>query len=176
MKKKYTILSALLIVLMAFAATALKAQATNYSAHANCIYGFTKYVNWPDEKRIDDFVIGVVGDSPFIEKMIKIASLKMVGNQKIVIKKFSSLETKYDCHILFINECENERIKQINDFTRGKSILIVTEFDDHAPEGSCINFLLSDNNKIKLEINTANLEKRNLKVASELLGFANIVD
>lgn len=42
---------------------------------------------------------------------------KMVGNQKIVIKKISASATSFNCHILFITDEEGSNLKKIVDNT-----------------------------------------------------------
>ncbi len=32
----------------------------NYAVYANILYRFTKYIDWPDDKKNGDFVIGLV--------------------------------------------------------------------------------------------------------------------
>ena len=42
-------------------------QATDYAIHANIIYRFTKYIDWPDSKKSGDFIIGIIGESPLYD-------------------------------------------------------------------------------------------------------------
>ena len=58
--------------------------------------------------------------------------------------------------------------------TEGKAILIVTEEEGLSLKGSCINFVIDDD-KTKLEFNTGNIIKRNLRIANELLALGSIV-
>ena len=58
--------------------------------------------------------------------------------------------------------------------TQNAPLLIVTEEEGLAKKGSCINIVIDDE-RLKLEINKDNIEKRNLKVASEFLGLGTIV-
>src|SRR5688500_10416091 len=61
-----------------------KAQHTmDYAVHANIIYHFTKYIDWPEDKKSGDFVIGVIGDTPLFNELKKIISNKTAGSQKI---------------------------------------------------------------------------------------------
>src|SRR4051812_29283167 len=61
-----------------------------YAIHANIIYRFTKYINWPDDKKSGDFIIGVVGETPLYEELKNFTSNKSVAGQPIVVKKFSA--------------------------------------------------------------------------------------
>lgn len=149
-------------------------QETDYKIHANIVYRFTKYIDWPANKKSGDFIIGVVGDSPLYDELKNVSANKTVGNQKIVISKLSPLANSYNCQILFISEQESSSLKRIALLTAGSPILIVSESDGLARKGSCINFITVDE-RLKLEINKSNVEQRNLRIASELLELGIII-
>ncbi|MEO7983799.1 MAG: YfiR family protein [Bacteroidota bacterium] len=149
-------------------------QATVYAVHANIIYHFTKYIDWPANKKSGDFIIGIVGDSPLYDELKKNIAGKMTGDQKIVIKRFSSSATSFNCHILFIGEEESGSMKKIVSETTGSPTLIVSESEGFAKKGACINFN-AESDHLKLEINKGNIELRNLSIASELLQLGKIV-
>lgn len=65
-------------------------QEADYAVQANIIYHFTKYIDWPGNKKSGDFIIGVTGDTPLYDELKKHVANKMLGRQKIAIKKFSS--------------------------------------------------------------------------------------
>lgn len=140
----------------------------NYALHANIIYRVTKYINWPEDTRSGDFVIGIVGDSPLYDELKELVAGKKVDKQKIIITKFSPSASSYNCQILFICEDASSRFKKIVSKTINNSTLIISEADGLASEGSCINFVIIDDH-LKLEINKRNIENRDLKIASELL-------
>jgi hypothetical protein len=143
-------------------------QATDYTVQANIVYRFTKYINWPEEKKTGDFVIGIVGDTRLYEELSDFVHNKFVGDQKIDVRKLSPGAQSYTCHILFISDGEQSCIKKINTTTADKPVLIVSESPGLARKGSCINFIIDDD-RLKLEINKDNIESRNLSIASELL-------
>ncbi|MDB5246823.1 MAG: hypothetical protein JWQ40_1217 [Segetibacter sp.] len=146
----------------------------NYLVHANIIFRFTKYVNWPDEKKSGDFIIGIVGNTPLYDNLKTFIVNKTVGNQKIVLRKFSSSSPVFDCHILFLSEHSNRYLKRVVNATARSSVLLVSEGEDLAQRGACINFKV-ENERLKLEINKNNIRERNLDVANELLSLAVIV-
>jgi len=149
-------------------------QDKNYSVHANIIYRFTKYVDWPGSKKSGDFIIGIVGDSPLYEDLKNFIANKTVGNQKIVVVKMPVSAESYNCHILFISEDESGSVKRIANLTAGSPVLIISESNGLARRGSCINFITVEDH-LKLEINKTNVEQRNLRIASELLELATII-
>jgi hypothetical protein len=171
--KTYRILC-LLVLFFHFSSRGQAQQETNYAVHANIIYHFTKYIDWPADKKNGDFIIGVTGDTPLYDELKKNIKGKMSGNQRIIIRKFSSSGSSFDCHILFISEEESGNIKKIVARTTGSSTLIVSESEGLAQRGACINFVIVSDH-LKLEINKKNIEERNLRIASELLQLGKLV-
>ena len=170
-------ISKLLVIMVVTIFTNLQIFAQSnmdYAIHANIVYRFTKYIDWPESKKQGDFVIGIVGDSPLYGELKSFITNKTVGQQKIVIKKLSSSETSYNCHILFIAEDRSGSVKKIAATTKGTSTLLVSESDGLARKGSCINFVLIEDH-LKLEINKNNIEERDLNIATELLSLGIIV-
>jgi hypothetical protein len=147
---------------------------TDYAIYASIIYRITKYIDWPDNKKSGDFIIGIVGESPLYDELKTVSANKKVGNQKIVVSKMSPSANTYNCHILFISEEESGSLKKIALLTAGASILIISESGGLARKGSCINFITVDE-RLKLEINKGNVEQRNLGIASELLALGIII-
>lgn len=161
------------LLLISFSRTQLQHE-TDYKIYANIIYRFTKYIDWPVNKKSGDFIIGIVGDSPLYDELKTLSANKTVGNQKIVVMKMSPSANSYNCHIIFISEDESSSLKKIATLTAGAAILIISESDGLARKGSCINFITVDE-RLKLEINKNNVEQRNLSIASELLELGIII-
>jgi hypothetical protein len=159
----------MLVLFIIISASKLYAQEElDYSVHANIIYRFTKYINWPRPKETGNFVIGIVGSTPLYEELKKAVNGKKVGEQNIVLQKFSSSAAAFNCQILFISETATGSLKKIAGNTQGNPVLLVSESKGAAQKGSCINFSII-NDKLKLEFNKNNIEQRGLSIASELL-------
>jgi len=149
-------------------------QEPDYRLHANIIYRFTKYIEWPAGKKSGDFIIGIVGDSPLYDDLKNMSNNKTVGDQKITVVKMSPSANSYPCQILFISEEESSSLKRIATLTAGAATLIVSESEGLARKGACINFITVDD-RLKLEINKTNIDQRNLHIASELLELGIII-
>ena len=165
----------LLIVLLVFSfMDAISQHTMDYSVHANIIYHFTKYIDWPKNRKSGDFIIGVIGETPLFDELKKITASKKALNQKIVIRHFSPSQTTYDCHILFLSEEESGSLKKIASRTESNAVLLVCEEEGTASRGACISFKVVSE-RLKLEINKNNIDQRNLNIASELLHLGTIV-
>ena len=171
-KRRY---KAVLIVIILLFSHLYEAWAQNaYAVHANIIYHFTKYINWPDDRKTGEFVIGVVGDTPLYHELKNFTSKRSAAGQPIVVKRFSTNASVYNCHILFVADESSNNIKRIAATTANTPTLLVTESEGLSRKGACINFVLVDD-RLKLEINKTNIESRSLDIASELLSLGIIV-
>ena len=136
------------------------------------IYNFTKYIEWPDEYKSGNFVVGVFGtNASLMGELNKMAAAKMVGNQKMEIKNLSSPGDAAACHIVYILSDNSSQLGDVIGKVKGKSALIVTDKAGLTKQGAGINFAIVEN-KQKIELNRANIEKYKLKVASTLIEMA----
>ncbi|MDQ3536542.1 MAG: YfiR family protein [Bacteroidota bacterium] len=156
-----------------FILAGLMVNAQEYKYHPSFIYNFTKYIEWPASYQSGDFVIAVLGDSPIIQELEKMAENKSVGSQKFVIKKLKSASDIEKCHMLFIPVSKSKDLTQALEKLEGKPTLVVTEKPGMA-KGSGINFIMLEG-KWKFELNKAATEKSNLKVSGDLAKFAIII-
>lgn len=147
---------------------------TDYAVHANIIYRITKYIDWPEDKKSGDFVIGIIGESPLHDNLKSFVANKTVVSQKIVIRKYPSSSKTFDCQMLFICEMESSHIKKISTRTSGIPVLLISEDEGFARKWSCINFMIAED-RLKLEINKSNIEQRHLNIATELLELGTVV-
>ena len=145
---------------------------SNSKIKATFIYNFTKYIDWPEKYKEGNFVIGVLGTTPFYNDLTALLTKKSVGKQIFEIKSFTNVESiSGNCHILFIPIVNSGMMPDVLKKMKGKSTLIVTEKSGLAKQGSGINFVV-DNNKQRFELNKANIEKYDLKVSSTLASLA----
>ena len=153
-----------------FMRTEVQAQ-TDYRFHSVFMYNFTKYIQWPSSAQSGDFVIGVLGSSPVISELEKMAVNKSVGSQKIVVRKFKNANEIANCQMLFIPSADSREFDTALEKLRGKSTLIMTEKNGLGQKGSGINFVLVDG-KWRFELNESATESAGLKVSKELSRLA----
>jgi len=153
-----------------------KAERANAKIKAIYMYNFTKYIEWPKSYKEGKFVMGVMGTNNYLfDELTKMAISKMVGTQKIEIKSLSSAEQAANCHIVFLLNSHSDKIKEVNNAIKNKSVLVITDKPGMAKQGAGINFVVIDN-KQKIELNKINIEKNKLKVASTLIDMAITVN
>ncbi len=147
---------------------------TNAKIKALFVYNFTKYIEWPNEYKTGDFIIGILGESAVVESLQEMAKTKKVFDQNIQVVQYKNTAEIKKCHMLIIPEKEDDKVNECLSKTSSQSTLIVTE---KAGLGKIagINFVIVQS-KQKFELNKNNLENRKLKVSSNLLSLAIVVN
>jgi YfiR/HmsC-like len=139
------------------------------------IYNFTKYISWDTTVNDNNFVIGVMGNSPVTESLKQIANGYTVGNKKIIIRNFSKPEDISYCQILFIPRNLPFSLESILKKV-GRGMLTVSEEPGYGKSGTAFNFFISKEDKLKFEANLKVIYAEGLKASSQLLKLATIVD
>lgn len=127
------------------------------------IYQITNYFQWTNDH--ETFNIGVIGKTPLIKELYKLAAAKKIKNKTIIIKQFDSFSSVIDCHILFIPYGENLKIDNIKKFLKGKQTLLISEKPGMAQKGVCINFVSIDG-MMKFELNKSSYKSSGLRALS----------
>ncbi len=138
------------------------------------IYNFTKYIDWGKSNTEKEFVIGIIGTSPISTPLTEIALSKTVNNKEIVIRYFEKPEDITYCHILFIPKKISFSLNSILE-AADKGTITISEAPGLAERGTAFNFVIV-NDKLKFEINMKSIYQTGLRVSSQLLKLAIIVN
>jgi hypothetical protein len=152
----------------------LVATAQNYKLHSVYMYGFTRYVIWPDSYNQGDFEILVLGDSPLLEHLEQLAASKKVGERNIKVTKINNISQLRKCNILFIPANQSSQFQAIMGKIGAQPTLLITEEAGLGAKGSDINFIMKDG-KLAFELNQAAANKHNLKISNALLAMAILI-
>jgi len=159
-------------------AAAMNAVAQTQEKEANLkavfIYNFISYVDWGDNDNEDEFVIGILGSSEIDNPIAEIARTNLAKNKTIVIRHFNKVEDISYCKILFIPKNASYNLKPVLEKI-DKGVLTITDEPGLAKQGAAFNFVLV-NDKLKFEVNLKAVYLAGLKVSSQLLKLATIVD
>jgi hypothetical protein len=170
----YSIMKKALVVFLFAVVGFTQAQAQNYKLHPLYIFSFTRYIQWPDSYNQGDFEIDVLGDSPIIEELNKMAQAKKVGERVIKVVKINSVADIKKCHMLFVPSAKSGQLADVLAKVGSQSILVISEDPGLATKGSNINFVTKDG-KLAFELNQATISKQNMKVSNELTRLAILI-
>jgi hypothetical protein len=147
-----------------------------YVLKAAFLYRFTDYIDWGSSgAQTEDFTIAVLGRSGITDPLIEIAKEKKAQGKRIVIKQYDNISDIVGCQIVFISGNNKQDVETAVSKMGDKPILIVAEQTDACAKGAHVNFLISDN-KLKFEINPTAATISGLKISSQLLQHAIVVN
>lgn len=150
---------------------------TEYQVKAAYVFNFLKFVEWPDDSSTDPhakWVVGLVGDSPVGEELVRMFNGKEVLGRSLQIKKFQAADPLRACNILFISQSERKRLPSILAALRGSSVLTVADMDDFVGSGGMIQLFVEDT-RVRMAIDISTTSRARLKVSSKMLLLAHVV-
>ena len=148
---------------------------TNAKMKALYVYNFTKYIDWPESYKQGNFIIGLLGETSIKQELDKVALTRKAVNQTIEVKQFASVDQIDNCHMLYVSKEKSGEFNAAVQKTKDKSTLVITEENGFAQKGAGISFIVVESRQ-KFELSKLNIEKRDLKVGSQLISLAIVVD
>lgn len=135
---------------------------------ASCLYSFSRYVNWPFDYKVGDFVIAVVGDKNVYAELQTLVTGKTVGIQNMVVKFYKTTdEISGYHHIVYLSDNQSGSLSKLVSKLGGKGTLMVTEREGMLNSGAAIDFTEIDG-MMKFEMSKGNFDKYGLQVSSFL--------
>ncbi len=150
------------------------AQDIDYTFHAKYLYHFTKYIDWPANKKSGDFVIAIVGQSPANKAIKEFFTGKKVGSQTVVVKEFAPGADFSGVHIIYLASGSVSQLSSLVGKAQGAKALLVCEKAGTARKGADISFFIDDE-KLKFELRKSIIESKGLKIAGDLLRLAIVI-
>ena len=178
---KRGILAAFILAVFLMAGPPAAAAAENptpgeYEVKAAFLYNFAKFIEWPEGSFADDrspLTICVLGDDPFGKGFDAIRS-RTIQNRSVSIRQIEEVSSARGCHLLFISASEQDRLDSLLGSLGRHGILTVSDMKKFTSSGGMIAFV-TENNKIRFEINIRSANRAGITIRSQLLKLARIV-
>ena len=151
-------------------------SANEYQLKLAYIYNFTKFIEWPESKlkESDTFNICTVNFNPFSNEINKTFANKFIQNKNTVIMNIddTQIDNLKQCNLIFYNK----KVPNYSSLLRtiNSNVLTIGEDPIFQKAGGIINFVITDTNLLRFEINNDLANKANLKISSKLLSIATI--
>ena len=162
---------AFILLFLGFGESLFGQGARNYSHHPIYIYNFCRFTQWPESKT--EITIGVLGNTPLYQGLMKMAATKSTYNLKFLIKKYNTPAEIVNCDVLFVPFNTNFDMKQVYQKISGKPVMLITE-DEKVKEMSCFNFVILDS-KLMYQVNKQQCDRSKLKVSQKLLSLGIVI-
>lgn len=166
------------LVLMQLAWSAHAEIPKEYQVKAVFLFNFTQFIAWPTNAFAGTnapLTIGVLGDNPFGNFLKETVHGEKADGHQIVVSHYRQVDELGDCQVLFVSAAESKRLKSILTAMKGRSVLIVGDTAGFAENGGTVQ-LVTEQHKVRFQINLAAAKTAGLTVSSKLLRLAEIVE
>lgn len=143
-------------------------------AYAIFMLNFARNIQWPVTS-YETFTIGVVGYPPLVAELKQVFTSTKLGSRKVEIREYTNAEEIDKCQMLFVPAFKARAFESILTKVENHSTLILTNKPDMARKGAGVNFVFVEG-KLKYEINCTTIEKRGMKIPSNIKGQGILVD
>ena len=172
-----TVMAKLLLGGLLLVGNAWATEFDEYAVKAAYLYNFAKFVEWPPGVFADadaPLRICIVGDNPFGDALASLSG-KTVESHPVEVRPISAATGFDKCHIVFISRTEQGRFKALLTKLGRLPILTVSDIGGFAQAGGMIG-LVEAEQRIRFDINVSATRQSGLKLSSQLLKLATIVD
>ncbi len=154
---------------------AVAAAPTEYEVKAAFIHNVVKFVDWPITPATSE---GMLRFCVFGQEMFGRANDalrdKPIGNMTWLVVAANGKSDLRECRVLFVSGAESGNLKRILDSVKGSPVLTIGDTEGYGELGIIVNFYLEDG-KVRFEINPEAAKRAGLKMSSQLLKLARIV-
>jgi hypothetical protein len=144
---------------------------------AGFLFNFMRFVDWPAkdyETSTSSITVCIIGETPVTPLLIEAAKDKLIEGRSVLVKHVKTNEDFRGCHLLFIASNESSKEPVIFSKLAGANVLTVGEDPGFALAGGVLNFLTQDN-RVKLELNLDAATRANLKISAKLIAVSHLV-
>jgi hypothetical protein len=142
---------------------------------------FAKLVTWPGWPEPAEpgqaFEVAVVGPDPFGDRLEATIGASLVQGRPIRIRRAATIERLARLpQMLFVGYSELEQARRTLEAVRGRPVLTVGEADGFARVGGIVGFRVTPEGRVAFDVNVAQAERSGLKLSSQLLRVARVVE
>jgi hypothetical protein len=141
---------------------------------ATFLFNFTKYIDWPNAGRLDEFRVCLVAEPAFASALDRIIIGETAQGHPLSRLSPASPDAARGCQMLFLGRLEDERLERWITAVRGAPVLVVGETRAAWDHGVHVNFVVEDN-RVRFDVNADAASAAGLTVSSKLLRVARQV-
>jgi YfiR/HmsC-like len=155
-------------------------EPTELEVKAAFLYHFAQLVTWPDAAdaaSTSPIVIAVLGPDPFGDRLEGTIGDENVRGRPIKINRVEKpADLSTAPHILFIGSNDASEVARDLAAVSKSPVLTVGVVKGFATQGGMIEFRLTPDSRVAFDINVGAVEAAGLKMSSQLLKIARIVE
>lgn len=151
---------------------ATEPRATEYEVKATFLFNFLKFASWPDSALRPGGTLDICafGDSSVADQLQTFHD-RVVDGHRVNVQPVVDPSDLPFCHVVFLAEAEHRRVATVLGAVVGSPVLTVGEQPDFLERGGIINFV-TENSRVRFDINQSGAERVNVKISAHLLRLA----
>ncbi len=165
------------MLMLSLALTPAHAAPSEYELKAAFIYQIARFVEWPSTGALVNagapLRLCVLGGNPFGPALETIRG-KPVNEREMEVTLLDINADTRECAMLFIAAPAEKHLERIVALSRGTGMLTIGDTEGFAQRGAVLNFF-PENGKIRFEINQQASRRAGVKISSQLLKLARIL-
>jgi hypothetical protein len=152
-------------------------RVTEISLKSAFLYKFTLFADWNGALGDEGAPISicVMGRDDLADDLQEAVQNRTAHSRPITVRRPSRAAEAGGCHVLFIGWTEPTLVDRALARLAERPILTVGELEGFAERGGMINIVKRDN-RLRLKINLRAVESAGLRLSSQLLKLATLVD
>jgi hypothetical protein len=168
----------LLFLLLAGTTTQLYAQdVTEVTLKGAFLFNFARFTEWPADALQPDSAVAtcVVGDVAVGDALTRTVKGKRISGRPITVTTIAPDKSLPTCQVLYLSGMADARIADVVSKVREMPILTVSDAEAFSRRGGIVEMFV-DAGRMKFRINARSAKRARLKLSSQLLALAEIVD
>lgn len=168
----------LLLPLLAGTAAPLHAQdVTEVTLKGAFLFNFARFTQWPADALQADSAIAacVVGDIAVGDAFSRTVKGRRISGRPITVAIIAPDKPLPTCHVLYLSGLADARVADIVSRVREVPVLTVSDAEAFSRRGGIVEMFV-DAGRMKFRINAKSAKRARLKLSSQLLALAEIVD
>ena len=152
------------------------AEPNEYQVKAAMIYNMIRFIDWPEValQSTDRQLMICVAGTGQLASAVDILQGKEVKGKTITINQVSPANDASGCHVLVLSDLNQYATNSLVKRTRSNGVLTIADSFDFANSGGVIGFVLQEG-KVRFEINQTSALRHRIRISSQLLKLARIV-
>ena len=143
-------------------------------AKADYLYKFVPFIVWPESAfsaADSPIAICIIGKDPFGPDMDREAEKERIGGRPVVVRHIPLALANSGCHVAYVGGSTEQSVSQALEVLRAQPVLTVSDAATNATGRGIINFV-TENGRVRFEIDERAAEQSHLSVSSKLLELA----
>lgn len=167
---------ALLVLLFSTPLPAQTPAESEYDVQATYLYNFGKFVHWPPDisAASGSFDICILGRDFFGSTLDHLIANAQIAGKPIRHRDITHAADAQGCAIVYVSDSEAQDLTSTLAALNGKGALLVSGLPHFCEQGGAIQFI-TQNDRVRFEINLDAASANRLTVSSELIRVAVVV-